>query len=239
MGSRGEERSRNYRALKERLWNQPRPRQFLERLEQRGASAVILERVAEKFASGEYGDGEIQAAICCELLQHRDRKACLKRVADLNSLLVKIYQDLTLAASWIYQLQSWESHKVMNYEDWGEFLEEILGLSSNTADALLMAMEYPLGLGLEGFLQLMIKGYVAPQVSEEGGSISSADQRKKRDSRGVINHLKMRLEHAEFKIGDEIRVRKQLEQELEKTNAEMYRSIQEKQAIIDKLTKNS
>jgi ParB/RepB/Spo0J family partition protein len=53
-----------------------------------------------------------------------------------------------------------------------------------------------------------------------------------------LNELQGRLDRAEGQVGGEIRAKKLLEEELEKIRAEMYRKVQEKQALIDKLTDN-
>lgn len=50
--------------------------------------------------------------------------------------------------------------------------------------------------------------------------------------------LQDHLDRAEFKVGDEVRAKAQLEGELQKTRSEMYQKVQEKQALIDKLAKN-
>jgi ParB/RepB/Spo0J family partition protein len=55
-----------------------------------------------------------------------------------------------------------------------------------------------------------------------------------KENRGLQDHL----DRAEFKVGDELRAKAQLEEELQKARSEMYQKIQEKQALIDKLAKN-
>ncbi len=237
MENRQGESHQDYRALKERLWNQSRARQVLEKLERNRASSPILTAVAEKLAAGEHGEAEIQSAIYCELLKNRDRRAILKRVADLRTLLAKIHQDLSQAAGEIHQLQSWKSHTVMDYDRWTEFSEEVLGLSNKITDALLTASDQAFARDLDQFLQVMVKGYIVPPIAKEAGPSTLGGGRKKRDPEALLNDLKPRLERAEFRVGEEIRARKQLEKELEKARAETYRKVQEKQAIIDKLTK--
>jgi hypothetical protein len=138
----------------------------------------------------------------------------------------------------MHQLKSWKSYKVMDYEKWDEFLEEVFCLSNKTVDALLMADEFSSGLELEGFLQVMIKGYAVPSAPRVIGKMPSNSHGKKRDLENLIKDLKMLLEYSEFKIGNEILARKQLEQELEKTRAEMYLKVQEKQNLLDKLARN-
>ena len=53
-----------------------------------------------------------------------------------------------------------------------------------------------------------------------------------------LREFQNRLSYAETKVGDEIKAKKALEEELENTRAEMYKKVQEKQALIDKLTKS-
>ena len=71
-------------------------------------------------------------------------------------------------------------------------------------------------------------------LSTEGNKLKQREEELK----GSINDLQDRLERAEFKVGDELKAKKTFEEELEKTRAEMYQKVQEKQALIDKLTKN-
>lgn len=70
----------------------------------------------------------------------------------------------------------------------------------------------------------------------------SVEIKKYEQRAGTLNkenrELQDHLDRAEFKVGDEIRAKAQLEEELQKTRAEMYQKIQEKQALIDKLAKN-
>ena len=229
----------NYQTLKERFSNQPRPRQVLERLERHCADPFLLTVVAEKLASGQYGEAEIQSAVYCELLKNRDRKAILKRVADLRSAFAKIQLDLSQAASEIYQFKSWASYKAVGYDDWTEFSEWVLGLSDRVVDALLTAREQMSSMDLDEFLQVMIKGYVVPAISQEKPPMTAEKKEKYKPAlKTGIKELRERLSLAEFKAGDEIRARKALEKELEKTRSEMYQKVQEKQALIDKLTKN-
>lgn len=146
MSKDGKQENQSYETLKERLWNQPRARQVLEHLEQHGAPHSMLEAVAQKFADGQHGEAEIQAAICCELLRNRDTKAILKRVADLRSAFVKVRQDLYHITSEIHQLKVWDSYKNFGYDQWNEFARDVLGLSDKVVDALLIAREEASGV---------------------------------------------------------------------------------------------
>lgn len=53
-----------------------------------------------------------------------------------------------------------------------------------------------------------------------------------------LNDLQDRLDRAEFKVGDELKEKMLLEEELQKTRAAMYQKVQEKQRLIDKLSKS-
>ena len=238
MSKDGKQENQSYEALKERLWNQPRARQVLEHLEQHGASYSMLEDVAQKFADGRHGEAEIQAAICCELLRNRDTKAILKRVADLRSAFVEVRQDIFHITSEIHQLKVWDSYKNFGYDQWNEFAREVLGLSDKVVDALLIAREEASGPNLDGFLQAMIKGYALPSLSQERPLSLQECKPYKREPEIIIRELREHLEVAELRVGEEIRTRKRLEEELEKARTEMYRKIQEKQALIDKLTRS-
>ncbi len=239
MAKDGKQEGQSYEVLKERLWNQPRARHFLEHLEQLGAPPSMLDSVAGKFADGQHGEAEIEAATYCELLRNRDTKAILTRVAGLRSTFVEIRQDLSHITSEIHQLKIWESYKNFGYDQWDEFAREVLGLSDKVIDALLIAHEEASGLSLDGFLQVMIKGYALPSLSEERPLQSLQECGPYRREPGtVIQDLRERLEVAELRVGQEIRTRKRLEEVLEKARTEMYRKIQEKQALIDKLTRS-
>jgi predicted RNase H-like nuclease (RuvC/YqgF family) len=238
MAGEEERESRNYAALKEKLSSQPRSRATLERLERLKAPLAMLEAVAGKFSAGEHGEAEIQAAIYSELLRNRDQKAVLKRVAQLRTTFAKIQQDLCHIAGQLHQFKSWTSHGTFGFGDWAEFCNEVIGLSDKISEALLMAREQVFGLDLDGFLQAVIKGYVVPSPARQARPSSPEEFPEKSNPSEVIKELKERLDLAEFKIGEMIRARKKLEEELEKTRAEMYQKVQEKQAFIDKLTKN-
>ena len=152
-----------YKALKGRLWNQPRPRQILERLEQHRASPPMLETVAQTFVNGRHGEAEIRSAIYGELLRNRDRTTVLKRVADLRLCLMKIQQDLSHVARELHQLKVWEGHRVLGYEAWGECLEKELELSDQVARMLLLAEEQGDRATFDAFMRTLIKGYAVPQ----------------------------------------------------------------------------
>lgn len=237
MARDGKQEGHSYEALKERLRNQPRVRQFLERLELHGAPHSMLEAVARMFADGQHGEAEIQVVTYCELLRNRDTKAILKRVTGLRSSFVEIQLNLFRITSEIYQLKVWESYKNFGYDQWSEFAREVLGLSDKVVDALLIAREEASGLNLDGFLQTMIKGYAFPSLSEERPLSLQECGPYRREPEAIILELRECLEVAELRAGEEIRIRKRLEEELEKARTEMYRKIQEKQALIDKLTR--
>ena len=77
-----------YEALKQRLWNQPRPQEILERLEQHRARPVLLEKVAGLFVSGQHGEAETLAAFYYDLLRHQDRTEVFRRITDLRVIFV-------------------------------------------------------------------------------------------------------------------------------------------------------
>ncbi len=69
------------------------------------------------------------------------------------------------------------------------------------------------------------------------GEVKKLNNRES-ELKAKLNELQDRLDHAEFKVGDEIKAKRTLEEELQKTRAEMYEKVKEKQALIDKLTKS-
>lgn len=99
MAASDKQLGQHYEALKQRLWNQPRPRQFMERLERHGARPGLLERVASLFVSGKHGEAEILAAIYYDLLRHQDRTDVLRRMACLRVVCFQIQQDLIFLAN--------------------------------------------------------------------------------------------------------------------------------------------
>jgi hypothetical protein len=184
-----------YETYKQRLFNQPRTQKFLKRLEQHRGSPAMLEDVANKFVAGQHGEGEIRSAVCCELLRNSNSKAILKRIADLRSVYAKLQLDLSYVASEIDQLKSWEVHQALGYEDWTEFSEKVLGLSSKVAGALLLAHEQVSDINLDHFFQSMIKGYVAPGVSQEKQPLTIEELlQQKSDPKSIIHEFRARLE---------------------------------------------
>lgn len=226
-----------YEALRRRLWNQPRPLKLLEQMENERASSAMLGDVAGKFLAGQSGEAEIQAAAYSELLRNSDPKAILSRVANFRSLCAKVQFHLSLIAGEIDQFKSWEAHQAVGYEDWMEFSEEVLGLSDKVIDALLLAREQGSDIGLNQFLQVMIKGYVAPLSQESVPITREKTGRHKSDLKSKLQDLKARLEFAEFQNGELVRANQSLEDELIKVQAEKSREIQKRDALIDKLSK--
>lgn len=157
MTESGNQKGQRYEALKQRLWNKPRPRQILEQLEQQGASTTILEAVALIFTNGEPGEAEVRAGIYYDLFRHRNRGALINRLVGLRFLLIKINHDLIQAAGELVQLKDWEVYRILEHGDWAEFALKELSLSAHVADALMMARK---SASLDEFLQRAIKGYV-------------------------------------------------------------------------------
>ena len=75
------------------------------------------------------------------------------------------------------------------------------------------------------------------EVDDLSAEVKKIKQREA-ELKTKLNELQDRADRAEFKVGDELKAKKDLEEELQKTRAEMYRKVQEKQALMDKLTKN-
>jgi len=199
----------------------------------------MLTDVANKFVTGQNGEAEIWVAFCTELLRNFDPKAILKRAADLRTRFDAIQHEFFTAISEIKQFKSWEAHRDLGYEDWREFSEKVLGLSSQIAEALLSAREQVTTINPNQFLQAMIKGYAVPAISNmDQPIVLEKIFHPKSDSQTIIKELKTRLERAEFKIGELIRNNKACEEELVQTRAEKYREVQKRDAVIDKLCRN-
>jgi hypothetical protein len=157
-----------YEALRERLWNQPRARQFLERLESEEASPAILDAVAQKFAAGQHGEGEFLATIYGDLLRYRNRTAILEQVRELRDTFSRIHQDLVQAIVWIHQLFEWQSYRILEYEDWSGFAEKELGLSEKVAGLLLQIAGQERENTFDALLQRLAKGYVEITHVQDG-----------------------------------------------------------------------
>jgi hypothetical protein len=156
---------RRYSSFKERLWNQPRPRQILERLEQDRAPQILLEAVAGKFAGGEHGEGEILAAVYTDLLRNRNRAIIPRRLEALRATFSKIHQELLEASTSLYDLREWETYRILEYLDWAEFTKKEFRLSESVAGLLMRIVRGEEESCLNTVVQIMLKGYVAGTVS--------------------------------------------------------------------------
>lgn len=145
--------SPRYEALKQRLWNQPRPRQFLERLEKHGARPALLERVAQLFVAGRHGEAEVLAAIYYDLLRHRDRADLLRRIADLRTVSSQTEQDLLSLANGLEKVGDRET------------CTRRLGLSNKMMSALVAVRKSP-----PAGLDLLLRG-VAEKYSKESENL--------------------------------------------------------------------
>lgn len=148
-----------YEALKQRLWNQPRPRQFLERLEKHGARPALLERVARLFVAGRHGEAEILATIYYDLLRHRDRADLLRRIATLRVTSIKVAQELSAASDQLHRLKKRRAYLMLGYPDWTDFVKKELGLGEKLAALLLLVGEQTNEISLDALLRKMIHGY--------------------------------------------------------------------------------
>jgi hypothetical protein len=157
-----------YEALRERLWNQPRARQFLERLEGEEASPAILDAVAQKFAAGQHGEGEFLATIYGDLLRYRNRTAILEQVREMRGTFSRIHQDLVQAMAGLHQLFEWQSYRILEYEDWSGFVEKELGLSEKVVGLLLRIAGQERENTFDALLQRLAKGYVEITHVQDG-----------------------------------------------------------------------
>lgn len=137
-----------YGVLKQRLWNQPRPHRFLERLERHNARAALLERVAGLFAAGRHGEAEILAAIYYDLLRHRDRADLLRRIDALRIVSSQIQQDLLSLASGLERVRGR-----------GTCIRK-LGLSDRIIRALIAVGKQGCAIGLDSLLRRLTEEYL-------------------------------------------------------------------------------
>lgn len=176
MAESGKEKGQHYEALKQRLWNQPRPRQFLERLEHHGARYVLLEKVAGLFVSGQPGEAEILSAFYGDLLRNQDRTEVLRRITDVRVISLQIQQDLFLLANGLYQAKDPEA------------CARKLGLSDRLIAALTAIREGPPD-GLDLLLKRLAEEYSKKLQSE---SKRAADWGK--DELALLIELKRRAD---------------------------------------------
>ena len=168
MAASDKQPGQHYEALKERLRNQHRARQFLERLESEEVSPAILDAVAQKFAAGQHGEGEFLATIYGELLRYRNRTAILDQLRDLRDTFSRIHQDLVQAIAGLHQLFEWQSYRILEYEDWSGFAEKELGLSEKVAGLLLLIAGQERERTFDVLLQRLAKGYVEITHVQDG-----------------------------------------------------------------------
>lgn len=154
-----EPEDQRYEILKNRLWNQPRPRQFLERLERHGARAVLLERVARLFIAGRHGDAEILAAVYYDLFRHRDRADLLRRIGALRAASIRTAHDLSAASHQLHRLQIRRASLVLGYPDWTDFVKKEFGLGEKMATLIEVIGEETNDPTLDALLQKMIHDY--------------------------------------------------------------------------------
>lgn len=159
MQERKEPEDQRYETLKNRLWNQPRPRQFLERLERYGARPVLLERVARLFIAGRYGEAEILAAVYYDLFRHRDRADLLKRIGALRAASIRTAHNLSAASRQLYRLQIQRASLVLGYPDWTDFVKKEFDLGERMAVLIEAIGELTINPTLDALLQKMIHDY--------------------------------------------------------------------------------
>lgn len=154
-----EPEDQRYDILKNRLWNQPRPCQFLERLERHGARAVLLERVARLFIAGRHGEAEILAAVYYDLFRHRDRADLQKRIGALRAASIRAAHDLSAASRQLHRLHIRSVSLVLGYPDWTDFVKKEFGLGEKIASLIEVIGEQTNDPTLDALLQKMIHDY--------------------------------------------------------------------------------
>lgn len=162
-----EPEDQRYDILKNRLWNQPRPRQFLERLERHGARAVLLERVARLFIAGRHGEAEILAAVYYDLFRHRDRADLLRRIGALRAASIRAAHDLSAASRQLHRLRIRRASLVLGYPDWTDFVKKEFGLGEKIASLIEVIGEQTNDPTLDALLQKMIHDYPTAAVPRQ------------------------------------------------------------------------
>jgi hypothetical protein len=167
MQEQKEPEDQRYEILKNRLWNQPRPRQFLERLERYGVRPVLLERVARLFIAGRHGEAEILAAVYYDLFRHRDRSDLLRRIGALRTASIRTAHHLSAASRQLHRLKIRRASFVLGYPDWTDFLKKEFGLGERIAVLIEMIGEQTNDRTLDALLQKMIHGYPTAAVHRQ------------------------------------------------------------------------
>jgi hypothetical protein len=145
---------------------QPRPRQTLERLEEKRAAETLLEAVAEVFAKGRHGEGDFLAAAYTDLLCNRNPAIIPRQLEKLRGTISRIHQELLEIASRLNHLREWETYRVLEYRDWAEFLDKELRLSEKVTGLLLIIVGKERESSFDTLVQMMLKGYVPESVSK-------------------------------------------------------------------------
>ncbi|MFQ5779149.1 MAG: hypothetical protein ACE5HN_00015 [Nitrospiria bacterium] len=164
--------ARRYKVLRERLWNQPRARRFLERLERHHARPALLEVVARLFVEGSWGEAEIRSAIYYDLLRHRDRADLIRRISELRRISTEINRDLLYLAKGFYLARDRRA------------CARKLGLPERVMGALI-AIRQNAPSGLDPLLEELAEAYAkgSHRPSHEAGASREAEQ-------GLIIELK-------------------------------------------------
>jgi hypothetical protein len=170
-------------AYEERLWNQPRPRQILARLEQMRMPRALIEAVAEKYAHGEHGEADFRAAVYTEFMQNRDPAIIPRQLDELRATISKIQQELLWAANRLQHLRDWKTYRVLKYRKWAEFLEKELGLSVKVTELLMKIVGSDRKSSLDTLIDVILKGYVSKPGSNGGQRLKVKPKRSKTEKR--------------------------------------------------------
>jgi len=182
-------------------------------------------------------------------LQPSEMARAIKKLVELKgnrNRVQEVAQDIGLSERQAYRYRGLDHliPEISSLLDRGKLTQQMALQIAQLEDAVQRELYEALG---ERITQVMEEQKAVEFETIQAGLLNDLDgllaEVKKLNDREAelkakLNELQDRLDHAEFKVGDEIKAKKTLEEDLRKTRAEMYKKVQEKQALIDKLTKN-
>ncbi|MFZ5862371.1 MAG: ParB/RepB/Spo0J family partition protein [Nitrospirota bacterium] len=217
----------------------------------RAAKAVGLPSVPVVIRS--VGEAETRAMITIEenirrrQLQPSEMARAIKKLTELKTRAGQVAETVGLSDR---QVQRYRSLSDLIPElsvllDGGTLTQhvaiQLAQLDETAQRELYHAMKDRMARTLEGQKAVEFETMHAGLLKELDGLSAEVKSITQRDGEltAHLTELQQRLDRAEGQVGGEIKAKKLLEEELEKVRAEMYRKVQEKQALIDKLTKNT
>ncbi|MEW6682563.1 MAG: ParB/RepB/Spo0J family partition protein [Nitrospirota bacterium] len=187
-----------------------------ENIRRRQLQPSEMARAIKKLAELKSRTGQVAAAVGLSDRQVQRYRGLSDLISELSALLDggTLTQQVAIQLAQLDETVQREVYQAMK-DRMARTLEEQKSVEFETMHAGLLKELDDLSAG-------------AKKLTERDGELTAR-----------LTELQQRLDRAEGQVGGEIKAKKILEEELEKVRAEMYRKVQEKQALIDKLTKNT